>query len=86
MSYHTPEGFDQRCAMLDETAQHQIRIALAGSRLIVSCTCRPVTNEPGRIRRNQNGRAYEPIATITNADQAWEHWYAYHDAKGVAVT
>jgi hypothetical protein len=39
MSYLTPEGFAERATMLDDALEHQIRIKLIESNLVVGCVC-----------------------------------------------
>jgi hypothetical protein len=39
MSYLTPRGFAERATMLDDALEHQIRIKLIESNLVVGCVC-----------------------------------------------
>jgi hypothetical protein len=39
VSYLTPKGFAERATMLDDALEHQIRIKLIESNLVVGCVC-----------------------------------------------
>ena len=73
MSYHTPDGFDQRCTMRDDNAAHQIRLYGGDNRknVTVSCTCLSPS---------------KPIDTVIDTDDAWAKWWAWHDSRQIQVT
>ena len=63
-TFGQPAGWAERATMLDEKAEHQIRIHAPGATyLYVSCTCR-------------GGKAV--IAEITTCEQAWTAYNGYH--------
>jgi hypothetical protein len=80
-TYHTPAGWAQRCTLRDDTAAHQIRLSFVHAdrgitqHVVVSCTCRRSVPKPGSTRRNPG---FDPIATITTADEAWTAWHTFH--------
>ena len=63
MSYLTPEGFAEQATMLNDALEHQIRIKLIDSDLVVGCTC----------------LGGENISTITDAYAAFVMYRAFHE-------
>ena len=82
MSYHTPAGFDQRCTMRDDRAEHQIRLTGGTNQgIFVSCTCQPRKNGS-----TTSDPSFVTIGPAVDADDAWAQWWAWHDSRQIQVT